>query len=181
MKKAAAVFISAFAIVGATACTADEDKTPTPAEDSSALAQVIDVDLADFATDGAEGYYRWTYADGRECAATIAINGAPEDAVYCSVRFPDGTPEVKTDVFEGEPNALRLTADGTEAIIIEGGPPGARPLEVNHRIDFAGMSCTALPDDGITCTSPGGGFEFRNGDLTRHGTEIPPTMVGGGP
>ncbi|MEJ9079426.1 hypothetical protein WKY82_13475 [Gordonia malaquae] len=135
--------------------------------------RIVDADPAEFATAGSPGYYRWTYATGRGCAAAPAMNGM-DPAVYCSVTFPAGTPDVKNDVFVGAPNSIRLTAEGTEATIQEGGPPGARTLPVGSRIAIGDNACTALAN-GITCSSPGGGFTFEGGALTRTGIEIPPT------
>ncbi len=135
--------------------------------------RIVEVDPAEFATAGSPGYYRWTYAAGKECAAAPAMNGM-DAAVYCSASFPAGTPDVKNDIFVGAPNSIRVTAEGTEATIQESGPPGAKPLPAGSRITIGALACTALPD-GITCNSDGGGFTFEGGVLTRTGTEIPPT------
>ncbi|MFT3660904.1 MAG: hypothetical protein QM809_05765 [Gordonia sp. (in: high G+C Gram-positive bacteria)] len=134
------------------------------AEPDSDLPVIADVDPADYAQPGIDDYYWWTNPDGRACAASST-------GVYCSVIFPDGTPEVSTDGFSGPPNSIRLTVDGTEARIGESGRPGAPALEAGYRIQFGDLSCTAAAD-GVACEGPGGGFSFLGGVLTRYGTEI---------
>lgn len=186
--RAAAVAAATVATAGLlTACGADTEPTPTTTTTkgisavtpSIAPASTItvtsvpltpaatDVDPAAYATAGSPGYYRWAYAHNplRECALGPAVAGLAQ-RITCSAPYPADAAAIQVDVFSGPPNAITLTASGTEPTIVEGGPTPAADLPANSRITFGDLSCTALPNDGITCESPDASFSVVNGVLT---------------
>ena len=146
-----------------TSSTAPSTVTVTKPAPSS-TEPVTDVDAAEYAVAGSDGYFRWTYASSplRECGASPAMNGVPA-GITCSAPFPDDAPEVRNDVFSGPPNAVRLTADAAVPTIVEGGPPGARALPQGRRITIGALSCTVPRTGSIECSGPTSGFTVDNG------------------
>lgn len=154
---------------------ASESTTASSAQSSSA-ASVTDVDSAEYQSASYPGLIEWQYASGRWCTAGTGFGaGSGEMKVTCAVAFPKGSPTVKNDVFVGEPNTIRLSKQGTEATIEEGGSTTAKRLAPDHRVTIDGFSCTALTNDGIECSSGAAGFKVVGGTLTRSGIEIAPS------
>lgn len=190
---ARAFTITALALLTAAAlssCTPGDESAPTsslsgisaiappPARTSTVIVTSIPltgettssattVDTAPYAVSGQPGSYRWSYARDplRECVLQPAGSGLPQ-RITCAAPYPEDAPSIRIGAFDGPPNAITLTAQGTEPTITEGGPTPAPALTAGHRLTFGDLSCTALPGDAITCTSPDGWFTVANGVLT---------------
>lgn len=177
------------ACVAALAGCADSTQTSTPTTTvvtetvtaSPSADPIVAVDPADYAVAGSPGYYRWTYTTtdntSRECGMFPA-NAGFSAGVTCSAPFPDDAPTLSNDGFTGPPNSVRLTDNGTELRIGEGGPPGAQPLEPGRRITVGAYSCRTLPTEGIDCSGPDSGFRVSGGATTQRGTIIEPQEAG---
>lgn len=148
--------------------------TPSPTATSSITMTSVpltpnaaDVDPAAYAVEGSPGYYRWSYAHNplRECSYTSAMNGlAPR--ITCAAPYPADAPTITAGGFTGQPNAVVLTAEGTQPTITEGAPVTAKDLPVGSRLVFGDLSCTALPDNAISCRSSDSSLTVQNGVLT---------------
>ncbi|MCV7193963.1 hypothetical protein [Mycolicibacterium brumae] len=116
------------------------------------------------------GYYRFSYMQTplRECAI-FPVRGSGDDAergLACNVEFPSNTGPVTEGPFQGPPNqVLIVPPDGPKNSIGEGGPEAAPALPEHHRITVGSVTCLALPDDGVDCQTPTGGFRFEDGLL----------------
>ena len=180
----AAVGVGALTACGADAQPTTESSTPpgiTAVTPSTAPTSTItvtsvpltptgpakDVDPAAYAVDGSPGYFRWSYARDplRECSLSPAMNGLTA-RITCSAPYPADAPTISVDVFTGQPNAVVLTGEGTEPTIVEGAPVAAPELPAGSRLVFGDLSCTALPDESISCASPEAWFTVQNGALT---------------
>ncbi|WP_157850991.1 hypothetical protein [Gordonia phthalatica] len=149
--------------------------TPSPAGTSTITITSVpltpttpatEADPAAYAVAGSPGAFRWSYAHDplRECSLSPAMNGLTA-RITCSAPFPPDAPTISVDVFNGQPNAIVLTNEGTEPTIVEGGPAAAPDLPAGSRLTFGDLACTARPNNSITCTSPDAWFTVQNGVL----------------
>ncbi|WP_040518675.1 hypothetical protein [Gordonia neofelifaecis] len=152
--------------------------TPSPAGTSTVVITSVplttgqppnanEVNPDDYAVAGSPGRFRWSYASNplRECTLEPAASGLPQ-RVTCSAPYPADAPIIRADTFEGPPNAVVLTDEGTEPTILEGTPTAAEPLPSDSRITVGDLSCTVPHTDSISCRSPGAWFTVENGILT---------------
>ncbi|MGX7697784.1 hypothetical protein ACWPN4_23140 [Gordonia polyisoprenivorans] len=140
--------------------------TTTSTPNSTAPPRVNDVSPATYANPRSPDSYLWAYATDpvRECAIYPV---AAATYVTCSVPFPAGTPPVVTDTGPRSPNAIQITEHGVANTTFEPLSPTTAPvLPANSRITVGDITCTALPSNGIDCTTPRGHFRFDDGRLT---------------
>lgn len=144
--------------------------TPNSTVTQAPSDPVVDVDPALY--DSGSGRYRFHVAGSprRECVIVQGSSGAGT-SVYCSVTFPDGTPDVTAAPFSGPPNTVVLTGQGSYPTITEGGPPGAALLAVNSRLTVDDATCTAVPG-GFDCTVGPSAARFVDGKLTLAGPQV---------
>ena len=149
--------------------TSDPD-TPVDCPNKSGAADVVDVDPAAYMPPGRAGFYLWAYSDSpsRECGI-FALSGRDSGpyAVSCSAVFPPGTTApTRTPGLGNEANMVEIRPPkGAEIATGEGGVDKGKPMPPNHRITVGEVSCTTLPDNGVECSAPTGGFRIEDGAL----------------
>lgn len=150
--------------------TSDPD-IPVECPTKPTAAVIVDVDAADYLAPGGNDFHLWAYSTAplRECGIfDLGATGA--DAAFgvsCAASFPPGTTAAtRVPGLGGKANRVQIIPPkGVEIGVGEGGLIGGAPMPPNHRITVGDVSCTTLPDNGVECTAPTGGFRIEDGVL----------------
>lgn len=197
--RSAIALVAAGVVVGAIAGCSSDPQSPNPSgliEPSSDTADsgVVDVDASDYIVGSSisgDHYYAWRIDNSvgeriTDCAiaptATSPTTGAAgEHFPDCLAVFPPDTHPVSSPPFEGQPNAVRITAEGVVDYISEGFSgltvTTLRELAPGSRITVGDVQCLSLAEGGIDCAKGDKGFQYSRAGLTKREVTTPASVT----